>query len=156
MRAVALLHEILYESKDLSSISFELYVKKLTDALFEIYQVDREKIRLELNIQEAKVKAEIGMNLALIINELITNSLKHGLADSESGLIRVHFTRKDEMLTLDVSDSGKGLPEDSIRKRSPNSLGLSLVESLAKQIDGKIDFLNQQGARIRLTFPVSV
>lgn len=156
LRAVALLHEILYESKDLSSISFELYVKKLTDALFEIYQVDREKIRLELNIQEAKVKAEIGMNLALIINELITNSLKHGLADSESGLIRVHFTRKDEMLTLDVSDSGKGLSEDSIRKRSPNSLGLSLVESLAKQIDGKIDFLNQQGARIRLTFPVSV
>ncbi|UVD73421.1 histidine kinase dimerization/phosphoacceptor domain -containing protein [Leptospira borgpetersenii] len=156
LRAVALLHEILYESKDLSSISFELYVKKLTDALFEIYQVDREKIRLDLNIQEAKVKAEIGMNLALIINELITNSLKHGLVGSESGLIRVNFTRKNEMLTLEISDSGKGLPEKSIRNRSPNSLGLSLVESLAKQIDGKVDFLNQEGACIQLSFPVSV
>lgn len=155
LRAVALLHEILYESKDLSSISFELYVKKLTDALFQIYQVDREKIRLELNIQEAKVKAEIGMNLALIINELITNSLKHGLADSESGLIRVHFTRENDMLTLEVSDSGKGLPEESIRKRNPSSLGLSLVESLAKQIGGKVNLLNQEGACIQLRFPVS-
>ncbi|WP_061249162.1 histidine kinase dimerization/phosphoacceptor domain -containing protein [Leptospira alstonii] len=151
LRAVALLHEILYESKDLSSISFELYVKKLTDALFQIYQVDREKIRLELNIQEAKVKAEIGMNLALIINELITNSLKHGLADSESGLIRVHFTRENDMLTLEVSDSGKGLPEESIRKRNPSSL----VESLAKQIGGKVNLLNQEGACIQLRFPVS-
>ncbi|EMN91432.1 GHKL domain protein [Leptospira weilii str. UI 13098] len=96
------------------------------------------------------------MNLALIINELITNSLKHGLADLESGLIRVSFTRKNEMLTLEISDSGKGLPEKSIRNRSPSSLGLSLVESLAKQIDGKVDFLNQQGACIQLSFPVSV
>lgn len=155
LRAVALLHEILYESKDLSSISFELYVKKLTDALFEIYQVDREKVRLELNIREGKVKAEIGMNLALIINELITNSLKHGLADSLSGLIRIHFTRENETLTLEVSDSGAGLPEESIRNRNPSSLGLSLVESLAKQIGGKVDLLNREGACVKLHFPAS-
>lgn len=155
LRAVALLHEILYESKDLSSISFELYVKKLTDALFEIYHVDRDKVRLELNIREGKVKAEIGMNLALIINELITNSLKHGLADSLSGLIRIHFTRENEMLTLEVSDSGSGLPEESIRNRNPSSLGLSLVESLAKQIGGKVDLLNREGACVKLHFPVS-
>lgn len=155
LRAVALLHEILYESKDLSSISFELYVKKLTDALFEIYQVDREKIRLELNIQEAKVKAEIGMNLALIINELITNSLKHGLANSSSGSIRIHFTRENNSLTLEVSDDGNGLPEESLRNRNPSSLGLSLVESLAKQIGGKVDILNQEGACVKLRFPVT-
>lgn len=155
LRAVALLHEILYESKDLSLISFELYVKKLTDALFQIYQVNREKVSLELNIQEGKVKAEIGMNLALIINELITNSLKHGLANSESGSIRVHFTKENDILILEVSDSGNGLPEESIRKRNPSSLGLSLVESLAKQIGSKIDFLNQEGACVQLRFPVS-
>ncbi|AYV55311.1 histidine kinase dimerization/phosphoacceptor domain -containing protein [Leptospira kmetyi] len=156
LRAVALLHEILYESKDLSSISFELYVKKLTDALFEIYQVNREKVRLEMNIQEAKVKAEIGMNLALIINELITNSLKHGLANSPAGSIRIQFTRENEMLTLEVSDSGAGLPEESIRSRNPGSLGLSLVESLAKQIGGKVELLNQEGACVKLHFPAAV
>ncbi|RHX92901.1 histidine kinase dimerization/phosphoacceptor domain -containing protein [Leptospira stimsonii] len=155
LRAVALLHEILYESKDLSSISFELYVKKLTDALFEIYQVNRERVRLELNIQESKVKAEIGMNLALIINELITNSLKHGLADSKAGAIRIHFTRENDMLTLEVSDNGNGLPEESLRNRNPSSLGLSLVESLAKQIGGKVDLLNQEGACVKLRFPAS-
>ncbi|TGL90071.1 sensor histidine kinase, partial [Leptospira yasudae] len=111
--------------------------------------------RLELNIREGKVKAEIGMNLALIINELITNSLKHGLADSLSGLIRIHFTRENEMLTLEVSDSGSGLPEESIRNRNPSSLGLSLVESLAKQIGGKVDLLNREGACVKLHFPVS-
>lgn len=156
LRAVALLHEILYESKDLSSISFELYVKKLTDALFEIYQVNRERIRLELNIQESKVKAEIGMNLALIINELITNSLKHGLADSKTGSIRIHFTRENDMLTLEVADNGNGLPEESLRNRNPSSLGLSLVDSLAKQIGGKVDFLNQDGACVKLRFPASL
>ncbi|MBM9578314.1 response regulator [Leptospira sp. 201903070] len=155
LRAVALLHEILYESKDLSSISFELYVKKLTDALFEIYQVNRERVRLELNIQESKVKAETGMNLALIINELITNSLKHGLADSKAGEIRIQFTKENDMLVLEVSDNGNGLPEESLRKRNPSSLGLSLVESLAKQIGGKIDLLNQEGACVKLRFPVS-
>ncbi|TGM52979.1 histidine kinase dimerization/phosphoacceptor domain -containing protein [Leptospira adleri] len=156
LRAVALLHEILYESKDLSSISFELYVKKLTDALFEIYQVNRERIRLELNIQESKVKAEIGMNLALIINELITNSLKHGLADSKTGSIRIHFTRENDMLTLEVADNGNGLPEESLRNRNPSSLGLSLVDSLAKQIGGKVDLLNQDGACVKLRFPASL
>lgn len=156
LRAVALLHEILYESKDLSSISFELYVKKLTDALFEIYQVNRERIHLELNIQESKVKAEIGMNLALIINELITNSLKHGLADSKAGSIRIHFTRENDMLTLEVADNGNGLPEESLRNRNPSSLGLSLVDSLAKQIGGKVDLLNQEGACVKLRFPASL
>ncbi|MDV6235983.1 histidine kinase dimerization/phosphoacceptor domain -containing protein [Leptospira ellisii] len=153
LRAVALLHEILYESKDLSSISFELYVKKLTDALFEIYRVDREKIRLELNIRESKVKAEIGMNLALIINELITNSLKHGIGNLPSGAIKIHFTREGETLTLEVSDSGKGLPEESLRNRNPSALGLSLVESLAKQIGATVDLLNREGACVRLRFP---
>ncbi|POR09368.1 ATP-binding protein, partial [Leptospira interrogans] len=67
------------------------------------------------------------------------------------GSIRVHFTKENDILVLEVSDSGNGLPEESIRKRNPSSLGLSL----AKQIGGKIDFINQEGACVQLRFPVS-
>ncbi|EQA45074.1 PAS domain S-box protein [Leptospira broomii serovar Hurstbridge str. 5399] len=154
IHAVALLHEVLYENHDLSSISFDLYVRKLTDLLFEVYKVDRSKFKLTLDIQECRIPSETGMNCALIINELLTNSFKHGFVGRETGEILVRFFKNDGNFILEVKDDGVGLPAQAIRNRNPHSLGLSLVDSFVKLLHGKLELENSSGCLARLSFPV--
>ncbi|PJZ68155.1 histidine kinase [Leptospira perolatii] len=154
IHAVALLHEVLYENHDLSSISFDLYVRKLTDLLFEVYKVDRNKIKLILDIREAKIPSEAGMNCALIINELLTNSFKHGLLGRERGEIIVRFYKEKNQYVLEVKDDGVGLPDPQNRTKSPGSLGLSLVDSFVKLLQGKLEIKNDSGCLVKLSFPI--
>ncbi|PJZ48023.1 histidine kinase dimerization/phosphoacceptor domain -containing protein [Leptospira saintgironsiae] len=155
IQAVALLHEVLYENHDLSSISFDLYVRKLTDLLFEVYKVDRSKFKLVLDIQTPKIPSEMGMNCALIINELLTNSFKHGFKGRESGSILIRFSLNDERYFLEVKDDGVGLSEDILAQtRNSGSLGLSLVDSFVKLLRGKLSLENENGCKVTLSFPV--
>ncbi|TGK02587.1 response regulator [Leptospira langatensis] len=154
IQAVALLHEVLYENHDLSSISFDLYVKKLTDLLFEVYKVDREKFKLTLDIKSSRIPSETGMNCALIINELLTNSFKHGFKGKDSGSIEIHFHKNEEHYFLEVKDDGIGLPDPLPQTRGSSSLGLSLVDSFVKLLRGKLILENSDGCRVTLIFPV--
>lgn len=153
IQAVALLHEVLYENHDLSSISFDLYVRKLTDLLFEVYKVDREKFKLSLDIQASRIPSETGMNCALIINELLTNSFKHGFKGRDKGSISIRFSLENGSYHLEVQDDGVGLQEPISLGRNTGSLGLSLVDSFVKLLRGKIQFESQNGCKAILSFP---
>ncbi|PJZ64417.1 response regulator [Leptospira wolffii] len=153
IQAVALLHEVLYENHDLSSISFDLYVRKLTDLLFEVYKVDREKFKLSLDIQASRIPSEMGMNCALIINELLTNSFKHGFKDKEGGSISIRFSLDDGLYSMEVKDDGNGFKGQIFPGKNSGSLGLSLVDSFVKLLRGKITLEGDNGCKALLTFP---
>ncbi len=153
IQAVALLHEVLYENHDLSSISFDLYLRKLTDLLFEVYKVDREKFKLTLDIKTPRIPSEMGMNCALIINELLTNSFKHGFKGRDQGTILIQFSLDNETYSLEVKDDGVGLPDPIPQSRNSNSLGLSLVDSFVKLLRGKLSLENENGCKASLHFP---
>ncbi len=155
IRSMALVHEKLYESKNLTNIDFNEYIERLVQTLFRSYAVNREKIRLKLNIERVMLKIDKAIPCGLIVNELILNCLKHAFADGDKGEIEVSllFINENEV-ELTVSDNGIGIPE-GIDSNNSGSLGLKLVNILTDQIDGKLDLdHSSKGTKFQIRFKI--
>lgn len=139
VRLMALLHEKLYRSGDLARIDFRRYVEELITYLFRSYSASPFRISLKLEIGEVFFDIDAAIPCGLIINELVSNSLKYAFPADASGTIRIALTIRDSMVTLQVSDSGPGLPEN-FDVANNTSLGLHLVRSLAEQLGGAAAF----------------
>ena len=153
VKSMALIHERLYMSSDLSSINIQDYVGSL---LGQINQSQLERVpRLEIkqDIQEISLDVDISLSLGLIINELVTNSLKHGFlnVNIEEPSIKIILREEGENLILQVSDNGKGM-SPNINFRDTESLGLQLVNTLADELEGKLTLEKEQGTKFILIF----
>ena len=152
VKSMALIHEKLYQSGDLANIDFKEYIKKLTAFLFQSYGVDQSKIKFKNNVNDVKLGVDQAVPCGLIINELVSNSLKHGLKDRETGVIKIDMGRdENHNLIMRVSDDGKGLPAGLDVQKS-DSLGLRLVNNLSLQLNGNVEFFNDNGTVVKLTF----
>ncbi len=143
IRSMALIHEKLYKTKELSSINFGDYIKDLTTYLFKTYRNKTGSLRLELDLSEVKLDINLSISLGLILNELVTNSLRHAFPGNKPGKLNICLREDDSELLLIVADNGVGLPEDFDIKKT-NSLGLELVDSLVDQHKGKLE-INRNG-----------
>ncbi|MBD2102432.1 histidine kinase dimerization/phosphoacceptor domain -containing protein [Leptolyngbya sp. FACHB-261] len=154
VRSMALIHEKLYQSKHLASIDFSDYIRSLTDTLLRSYGNSANRIELSMSAGEVLLGIDTAIPLGLIISELVSNALKHAFTEQEPGMIRVglHNGSNSELM-LTVSDNGIGLPKDFDWQNS-ESLGLRLVNDLAEQLDGSIEFWNGNGTTFKLTFAV--
>ncbi len=158
VKSIALVHERLYQSKDLGKIDFKDYVQKLTKDLLRSYAVNQSVVQLELNINGVFINIDTAVPCGLIINELISNSLKYAFpnyeAENKTGIIRIDFTRLNENeLSLVVSDDGIGIPEN-INEKKNNSLGLQLVETLVAQMEGILEIDGSSGTTFKIKFAV--
>ncbi len=153
VRSMALVHERLYQTDNMSQIDFSEYIPELLNYLISSYY-DREKpVRLELNIQKTEFNIDISISLALIINELVSNSLKHAFNGQKgNNKIIVSLIQKDKY-ELTISDNGTGFPE-ALDFRQSDSLGLQLVNSLVEQVNGKIELEKDHGTTFTIRFPV--
>jgi two-component sensor histidine kinase len=122
--------------------------------LFKAYQFNRDKITLELNLDEVTLNIDTAIPCGLIVNELVSNSLKHAFPNNQSGTIRISmFADETQQFNLIVEDNGVGFPPDWDLKQS-QSLGIQLVHVLTKQIKGKVELSNSLGSRFCVSFPV--
>ena len=155
VQSMALVHELLYESEDLTSIDMGRYIERLTSSIVNSYH-DGE-IELEVAAGDITLPLETAIPLGLIINELVTNSFKHAFTPREGshpkGRISIELEEHGGEFTLNIADNGVGLPSDFIIEDS-DSLGLRLVAGLVDQIDGTFEVSGEDGARFRLTFGV--
>ncbi len=152
VRSMALVHEQLYQSKDLSDINFAEYIQNLSHNIFQAYEIHAEGIKLETNIAACSLNIDIAVPCGLIINELVTNSLKYAFGEIQ-GKIKIDFSLdNNRVCVLTVSDSGIGFPQD-LDYRNARTLGLRLVGSLVKQIRGKIELLETIGTTFQIKFP---
>ncbi len=150
-KSMALIHERLYQSTDLKKIDFGDYVQKLSNNLYNTYVLDTSLIKLNIDVDEVMLDIDQSIPLGLIVNELVTNSLKHAFPQGESGEINIKFHTKDDKYMLEVNDNGMGFPPNIDYKNS-QSLGLRLVTSLTEQINGKIEFKNIAGTSFKIIF----
>ena len=151
IRSMAFIHESLYQSKDLARVNYAEYIQKLTNYLFHSYDINRNVIQLSLSIQNVLMDVDKAIPCGLIINELISNSLKHAFPSGRAGEISIDFKQTNDVFTLMVSDNGIGLTGD-INFRETESLGLQLVNTLVEQLDGSISLEGKSGTAFRIQF----
>lgn len=143
IKSMALIHEQLYQSLDLTHINFEEYMNDIVNHLIHAYASDLRRINIKKNIENVSMGIETAIPCGLIINEIISNALKHAFPDKQSGEVKIEFESVNNGYILTISDNGIGLPEDFDIEKS-KSLGLKLVNMLIKQIDGTLE-INKYG-----------
>ena len=153
IQCMAMIHEKLYQSESLSRIDFAEYIKSLTSMLIRSYAAQPSAIRLETKLDDAFLSVDTAIPVGLIINELVTNSLKYAYRDGNGGVLSIGLQAgQDNQFALSVRDNGAGLPKGFSFEQAP-TLGLRLVKILAKQLGAGLAFRNsEQGAEFTLTF----
>jgi PAS domain S-box-containing protein len=150
--SIALLHEALHRSNDLSRINMAEYIRTLTGHLFRSYGVDPAAISLELKVDEIDFNVDTGLTCGLIIDELLSNCLKHAFPNGRRGQITVELrTEANDLSLLRVCDDGVGIPHDGVLNNQ-DSLGLELVALMAEKLDGTILLQSGHGTEWQVTF----
>lgn len=150
-KSMALIHEKLYQSGLLKSLNIRDYILALVSELIDTHAVEGKIITLDMDVDDILMDVDTAIPLGLILNEIITNSLKHAFVEKE-GEIKVHLKSSDNKIQVEVADNGVGIGED-IDWRNTDSLGLQLVNNLCRQIDGEIELDNTRGTCFKIRFP---
>ncbi len=136
--SMALLHETLYKSGHFGRVDLGAYLQQLAQQFFRAQTFTSGPVELQLDLLPVEIDIDQAIPCGLIVNELMTNSLKHAFPQGRSGFVRVRLTREENgPVTLTVSDNGIGLPKDFDSRRG-TSLGLQLVTDLARQLSGEL------------------
>jgi len=149
--SMALVHERLYRSEDLSGIDFERYIERMAVHLMSYYRESAQNIELKTDVEDIFLDITKAVPLGLITNELITNSLKHAFVKSKKGKITIDFHKKGKTCHLNIGDNGRGYPKN-LDFRKAESMGMDLVNSLVKQINGSIELVRNKGTLFKITF----
>jgi two-component sensor histidine kinase len=152
VRAMALIHERLYQSESLAKIYFPEYVRKLTSDVLRSYNFAASTIRIYSDIADVELKVDTVIPCGLIINELVSNAIKYAFPTQTDGEIKISFVEvAATQYQLVVQDDGIGLPE-GFDFRNTSSLGLQLVCALTEQLQGTIALDNCHGTAFTITF----
>jgi len=169
--SMALIHEELYRGNEVDTLDFAAYLQKLTADLFDSYNIKNSDISLKLDLEKIPLDMDIAIPLGIIVNELVSNSLKHAFLDGKTGEIHISFCKKEKFASkyenfnpclswmekdglnyiLTIEDNGTGIPEE-IEFHNADSLGLQLVNLLIEQIDGYVDLNRNNGTRFSIFF----
>jgi two-component sensor histidine kinase len=152
IKSMALIHERLYQSSNLASIDLGEYTRNLVSDLRHSHRTEDSLVRLTLNLENIPLGITEAIPCGLIINELVSNALRHAFPKGKEGEVRIQLLRgSTNQIILTVSDNGIGLPEHVDFRRSP-SLGLTLINSLVEQLDGNIELDQSGGTTFTITF----
>ena len=150
VRSMAIIHEKLYQSNDFTKINLAEYINSLVNGLFYSYSI-KNHINSSIDVDDVELNIETAVPIGLILNELVSNSLKHGFPTG-GGEIYIKLKTVDDKYEMIVGDNGKGFPKD-IDFRNTDSLGLQLINNLVNQIDGQITLNNDNGTEFKILFP---
>ena len=149
---ISLVHQKLYQSKNLSKIDLKDYIYDLTILLMESYSGIRERIKLKLEMESIAVLIDTAVPLGMVINELITNSIKHAFPNNSHGEISVKLSMKGNTIELQISDNGIGIP-DGIDIMNMNTLGAQLLNGIVEnQLGGTLELSTKGGVTCTIRF----
>lgn len=158
VRSMALIHEKLYLSTDLSKIDFTEYLESLVSQLFVSYNINPERISVNIHIDASHKEMDINVAVpcGLMINEMLTNCFKYAFPNNKKGKIELTYHSKKvtghkSKNTIIVKDNGIGFPKNMDPEKMP-TLGMQLITTLVEQIEGKLEVMNQDGAGLLVNF----
>jgi PAS domain S-box-containing protein len=151
IRSMALIHEKLYQSGNVSLVDFPQYARSLATTLFRSYRSDESNVSLEVDFGDVSLGIDAAVPCGLIINELLSNALKHAFPAGRGGKVTLGLRAQGGMMRLTVKDDGIGFPRGLDLTR-PESLGLQLVNTLVAQIGGVLEVDRSNGTEFRIAF----
>lgn len=151
IKTMTLIHELLYSSLDLSSIPIDEYIVNLVELIQDSLDPEQ-KISINTTSDSFAINVTQAVPCALILNELISNSYKHAFDQGTSGVIDITVSQKEDQVEFIIQDNGKGIEEDILKDDSKSSLGLTIVKTLIRQVDGTIDIKNDDGTTAKFQF----
>ncbi|WP_440998996.1 PAS domain S-box protein [Fodinibius sp. SL11] len=152
VNSIALIHEKLYQNKNLSEICFEQYLEELTEVILASMGTSQTDIDVSINVDSVSLTVNQAIPCGLILNEIITNAYKHAYPEKEKGNIDINLNRRGDEIYLSIVDDGIGIPDD-INLEKPKSLGIKLIRTLSKQLDAEAEFSNENpGTKFALQF----
>ncbi|MEE3718693.1 PAS domain S-box protein [Tumidithrix elongata RA019] len=155
IHSMALIHEQLYQSSTVGEVNFNEYIQSLIDNLFDSFSTHTNDIKQEIDAEAITLNMETSIPCGLIINELVSNSLKYAFPERQGGLIRIRFyadyNTNDKVLHLIVRDNGIGMNRDFDWQNS-GTLGLRLVRILTRQLEGNLEVDTSNGTQFHLSF----
>ncbi len=152
VKSIALVHEEVYQSMDLDRIDYTRYLRKIARNIFDTYTVDTRRIGLQLPEETVYLTISKAVPCSLIVNELISNSLKHAFPDNRTGTISIEFRLEEGRYIFIYADDGIGIGSD-IPLTSPKTLGLELIQGLVRQLTGTVHIDRERGTRYEIQFP---
>ncbi len=152
IKSMSLIHERLYQSKNLAKINCNEYITKLINNLLQSHGQKIEDIQLDINVRDVFLGIDIATPCGLIINEVVSNSLKHAFPNNTKGKISIDLHKEEENFILTIKDNGVGLQKNLVIQKT-ETLGLSLVKNLVKQLNGILEINSNDGTEFKVTFP---
>ncbi|MDA3900349.1 MAG: cache domain-containing protein [Spirochaetes bacterium] len=150
IRSMGIIHEKIYQTKDLTEVRAQDYISTIVDELFYSYSVNQNIIEMVKNIDNISFTMDTAIPLGLIINELLTNSIKHAFKENQKGIIRVSLKDFDNRIEIIVSDNGIGIPiKEEMEKRS--RLGMQLIQGLTSQLNAELTIVAKNGTKTKIT-----
>ncbi|MBK8520645.1 MAG: hypothetical protein IPL54_07075 [Chitinophagaceae bacterium] len=150
VQSMALIHQNLYQDDNLAVIDVNDYTSKLCDNLFQSYNIHPSKIKLIKEIEPINLDVDTLIPLGLILNELVTNSLKYGFPDGKAGAIKIELKESGNILTLKVYDNGAGLPAD-FETKYKTTFGYKMINAFIQKLKGEIKVFTDDGAKVEIT-----
>ncbi|MFP4687098.1 MAG: histidine kinase dimerization/phosphoacceptor domain -containing protein, partial [bacterium] len=155
LNTMALVHKHIYSRHELSTIDFSAYLKELASEVVSTLKGSQTEIELEFNLDQATFSLDMMIPCGLVINELLTNAVRHGFKDRNKGKIKLVFEQSEGLNLLKIRDNGVGLPEDFSFK-SAASLGLKLVKTMVeKQLAGELNYSTNGYTEFTIKFPIT-
>jgi PAS domain S-box-containing protein len=153
IKTMAYIHESLYQNKSFTSVNFSEYIQTLSKNIIQSYVLSSEKVELILNLEKINLNLDVSIPAGLIINELITNAIKHAFPDAKKGKVCLNLKSENNNICLEVTDNGVGIPP-GVDYNNTNTLGLQLVNTLIDQLDGEIKFKSEKdkGTEVLIKF----
>ena len=147
--SMAMIHQNLYQTDNLTGIEIGEYIERLTQSLFDSYNISPDRIHLQTNIPSLQLDVDTVIPLGLILNELISNALKYAFPDDRNGQIEVQVQEAENQLQLTVADNGVGMPED-FSPQQASTMGYQLIQAFVAKLKGKLEILQEGGTTVRL------
>lgn len=152
VRTITQLHESIYQAKDIRGLNMKGYLLSIAGELIDLFKLDSKIITLTHQLDDFTLDIDRAIALGILANEIITNSLKHAFTDRDEGEINITSRIEDNLLILNIRDNGRGMP--NIDLESTESLGLQIINSISKQLEGNITAINDSGTKFTVTFPL--
>ena len=151
--SMALVHEKLYQSHDLANIECKPYIDGLVSHLLQSFGVGQSRVTMEKTVDRVLLPLDLAIPCGLIVNEILSNCLKHAFPDGCKGLVRLSLAQVGEAIELVIADNGVGLPEN-VDFRGTQTLGLRLIDTLVKQLQGFVTVQRSGGTTFHIKFPI--